>query len=378
MKKVLHCRSSAGFAGPERHIAQLAQSLPTHGFDVGLNVLYRPAAGVPAAHPLVAQAIQAGLDARQIEDTTKFSFHTISHIRRQLEQDQYHLVHTHDYKTNLLAGIAARWADVPTVATVHLHTRTTWRLRVYRLLDLVVLRFFPKIIAVSDRLRQELITAGLPEQRIVTIHNAIDVEAIQNVGSNAIVAWRRRLGIQPNQSVVTLVGRLSPQKGPDTFLESAAHIARTFPETKFLIVGEGPLRRRLERIAATLGLREQVYFLGYQAEVLPLLALSDVVALPSLNEGLPYVLLEALALARPVVATPVGGIPEVIANGQTGLIVPVRAPDALAAAVCRLLKHPDEARRLGEAGRVRVMQAFSLPVMISQIVEAYHDVLSST
>lgn len=378
MERVLHCRASAGFAGPERYIAQLAHTLPIHGLDVGLSLLYRPVAGTSTIHPLVTQAIQAGLDARQLQDTTKFGLQTVRHIRRRLEQERYHLVHTHDYKTNLLAGVAARRADVPAVATVHLHTRTTWRLRVYRLLDLLVLRFFPKIIAVSDCLRRELLTAGLPEQRIVTIHNAIDVEAVQSVGSDAMTAWRRRLGIQPHQPVVTLVGRLSPQKGPDTFLEGAVQIARAFPETRFLVVGEGPLRRQLEQKATTLGLRERLCFLGYQAEVLPLIALSDVVTLPSLNEGLPYVLLEALALARPVVATPVGGIPEVITDGRTGLIVPVRAPDALATAICRLLKNPDEAKRLGEAGRLRIMQDFSLPVMIRRVVEVYHDVLSST
>lgn len=357
---------------------QLAQSLPAYGFDIGLSLLYRRDTAGPAIHPLITQVRQAGLGATQLEDTAKFSPQVVLHIREQLQRGRYHLVHTHDYKSNLAAGMAARWADVPRVATVHLHTRDTLSLRVYRLLDLAVLRFFPRIIVVSSYLRQELVGAGLPEQRIVTIHNAVDVEAlVKGATPDEAAVRRRRLGIQPNQPVVTLIGRLSPQKGLDTFLESAGQVSQTFPDTRFLIIGEGPLREELQRKAAILGLSERVYFLGYQAEVLPLIALSDVISMPSTAEGLPFVLLESLALARPIVATRVGGIPEIVVDGETGLLVPPHDPAALADAVLRLLSNPAEAARLGEQGRWRVQREFSLTEMAWRTAEVYRQVLAA-
>ena len=234
------------------------------------------------------------------------------------------------------------------------------------------------MIAVSEFIRKELIRAGLPDARIVTIHNAVDVNELQTKVNNGHRDWRSWLKIDPDQPVVSLIGRLVLQKGHHDFLTAAVQVLKTLPDARFLVVGDGPLRPELEELTRSLGIDKVVHFLGHQSDVFGLLAISDVVALPSLNEGLPYVLLEALALSRPVVATPVGGIPEVISHGETGLIVPVRAPEALATAICHLLENPHKAEELSKRGQLHVIKTFSLPVMARRVAEVYRDVLSST
>jgi len=285
------------------------------------------------------------------------------------------LVHTHGYKTDLLVGITAGLAGLPRIATVHLHTRATCALRVYRYLDLMVLRTFPRVIAVSEAIRRELLTAGLSPDRVVTIHNGIDVHQVEATVIEDRTTWLCRWQLDPHAPVVTTIGRLTLQKGQDVLLQAARQLLNEWPTIQFAILGDGPMRETLEQQACQLGIRAQVHFLGYQAEVATWIAASDTVVLPSRDEGLPYVLLEALALARPIVATHVGGIPEVIEDGQHGILVPPEAPRSLAQAILQLLQHPAQAQTLGQAGRCHVQANFPVTAMVEKTVQVYRNVL---
>ncbi len=373
--KVLHFRSTSILAGPERYILELARPIQEQGFEMELLALYRRKGALGAISPVLEEAKGRGLAAQQWGDTTWFSSTIVYRLAQKLREEGFSLVHTHDYKTDLLGLLAARLARVRAVATVHLHDLSTRRLRLYRLADLLVLRAFPKVIAVAEALRRELIAAGLPGDRIVTVHNAIDAEAFASDASSRGSKLRQQMGIGAQQPVISTVGRLSPQKGLIDFLRSARRVLSTSPNVRFLIIGDGPARQQLWDLSHYLGIQGAISFLGYQRDIAPFMAMSDVIVMASLWEGFPYVLLEALALARPVVATRVGGIPEIVEDGSSGLLVPPRDPERLAAAILYLLRNPGTAAKLGQQGRERVEREFNVQTMARQTAQVYREVL---
>ena len=376
MRKILHLRSSSIFAGPERQILQLAKSMEAEGFQLEIVALYRRKGAMPPIHPLLKEAKKIGLRAEQLNDRGKFSLKTVSSITDKLKEEHFSLIHTHGYKANLIGGMAAKLAGIKCIATVHLHTQANLRLKLYRLIDLFALRFFSKIIAVCENLRQEMISAGLSENKIVTIHNAVDLKDFSPNTFCNVQQIEDQLGIEANQPIVSIIGRLSPQKGHRYFLEAAARVLKALPESRFLIIGDGPLKRHLEEFATSLGIGGAVSFLGYREDIVDLMRLSDVIVISSIREGLPYVLLEALALAKPVVATRVGGVPEVVKDKVTGFLVPPQDAKALAEAVIHLLSDRKEAKRVGEEGRELIYRKFSVQTMARRIAEVYREVLA--
>lgn len=373
--KVLHVRSSSHFVGLERLMLQLVPFLQQEGFDTQVAVFHRQPGPTRSLHPMVAEARRRGIAAEQLDGGPWFPLRGVVRVAERLRRERFSLLHTHDYKTDLLGVMAARRAGVPCVATVHGYVFVSRRVRVYRRLDLLALRFFSMVITVSEDLRQELLAAGLPGERVVTIHNAIDAEAFASQDIQPGAHLRQQLGLGRNQPVITVVGRLIPGKGHRYFLEAAGQVLRALPEARFLVVGVGPLRGTLEALSVALGIQQAVSFLGFRRDVAALMKASDLIVLPSLEEGLSVVLLEALSLARPLVATAVGGTPEVVKHKETGVLVPPADPKPLAEAMLYLLNHPEEGKRLAERGREIVLQQFSVETTARKIADVYREVL---
>jgi len=378
MIKVLHLRSSATISGPERQILQLAEPLRRRGFELGLLLLHRRKGAPSPLHPLIHEARSEGIEAHTLHVDVRFSPQAISSIARRLKEGGFPLLHTHEYKSDLFGLLATRLAGVKAVASARGYTDSTPPLRLYKYIDLIVLRFFSLVMAVSEDLRRQLISAGLREEKVITLHDGIDVAAFASGAKERGKELRRLLVDLEGQPLIAIVGRLSPEKGHRYFLESAKIIQALRPEAKFLILGEGPLRAELEGLAARLGVKEAVSFLGYQRDVAGYMAASDLVVLSSLREGLPNALLEALALGKAVVASRVGGIPEVIRDGETGFLVPPKEPQRLAERVLWLLEKPEEATKMGERGRVRVVSAFSIEGLAQRLAETYSQVLEGS
>ncbi len=374
--KVLHLRSSAHFVGLERLLLQLVEPMRRKGYEIEFLVLYRKRKGMPPVHPLVEEARRRGIKAEQVEDRSRFSPAIISHIAHRLREGRFSLLHTHDYKTDLLGLIAARWVGVRNVATVHGYVPVSRRVTAYKIMDLFALRFFSKVLTVSVGLHQQLISAGVPERKVLIAPNVIDVQEFTSRLSSVNRDLRRQLGIPEDSHVVSVIGRLIVGKGHRCFLESVQRILDTLPGTRFLIVGDGPLGEELRNFSVALGIQPAISFLGFREDIADLMAISDVIVLPSLEEGSPYVLLEALSLAKPVVATRVGGVPEMVEHGETGLLVPPGDPVQLAKAILHLLRNPEEARRLGRRGREVIIQRFCIERLVRKLAEVYREVLS--
>jgi glycosyltransferase involved in cell wall biosynthesis len=225
---------------------------------------------------------------------------------------------------------------------------------------------------VADSIRRHT-TAVVP---IRVVANGIDLENLP-ASSESAAAVRRDLGLSETALVVGTVAVFRSQKRLDVWLQVAARILETLPGTRFMLVGDGPLRDELERRAVELGLDGKVVFVGLQEDVRPFLAAMDLFLMTSEFEGLPLALLEAMASRVPVVATPAGGIPEVICDGDHGRLAPVGNVDALVEASLDLLADEDLRVRMGNAGRNRVQAEFSIDRMAHELNALYGDVLES-
>lgn len=235
---------------------------------------------------------------------------------------------------------------------------------------------FDRAIAVAETHKAYLVSSKrIPAEKISVIYNGIDLRQFVDAVDTQTV--RRRLQIPDGARVVGIVASLWPWKAHDVFLRSAAILLEEVPDTYFVVVGDGPERDNLENMAGALGIADHVRFLGTVDDVPALLRCFDVSVLSSAHEVFPLALLESMAAACPVVATNVGSIPEIVVDGLTGFLVPPGAPDRLAQGMLRVLRHPEFARKLGEEGRKRVEQEFTVERMISRTESLLLELVSS-
>jgi glycosyltransferase involved in cell wall biosynthesis len=287
------------------------------------------------------------------------------------------VLHSHQFYASLFASPIGAVCRVLFVIETS-HVREQWRqgwLKSKFVVDRLAGRCVDCYIAVSRANAEYLVqTKGLPARKVVVIHNGCDLRRFDPAG-RAPASLKAGLGFGEDDAVLLVVGRLEPQKGHRVLLDAMPLIHRAFPRARLVCVGEGALRQELEAHVAALGLAGSVRFVGQQARIPEWFALADVVVLPSLFEGLPLVAIEALAAGKAMVATAVDGTPEVIVDGKTGLTVPSRDPDALAAAISRLLRDPELRQALGQAGRAWVEAHFSQEQQIQRTQDLYLDAL---
>jgi glycosyltransferase involved in cell wall biosynthesis len=280
------------------------------------------------------------------------------------------LIHVHSSKAGFLGRLAAAARRRGHVCIFTPHGWSFWAARgieakLYRRLERLAARWCRTILVVSDYERSAGLAAGVgrPDQYRV-VRNGVDVRQFT-------------LSPDPVPGRVVAVGRLAPQKRPDLAVRAFARVRSRHPAAELHLVGDGPMRRQVERIIAELGLQEAVQVLGQRGDVPGLLARASCLLLSSDYEGCPFSVLEAMAAGVPVVATRVGGVPELVDDGVTGLLVEPGNHDALSKAVTELLDEPERARQLGMAGRVRARDALSLETSMRQIADVYEEVAGS-
>jgi len=283
------------------------------------------------------------------------------------------LLHTHGAKADFYGLLAARRLKLPVVATLHLWSHTPFIVRLYDWVDAIVLRFFDSVVGVSEAIADEMAQKRIPRRLIRVIRNGVDLESLAFPGKGARRQTRQELGIKERSPVVGVVGRLTPEKGHRFFLEAAREILQSIPEAVFVIVGGGRLEEELRAHAGALGITGAVRFAGFRHDVLRFYEAFDLVVSSSLREGTPMVLLEAMAMAKPVIATRVGGVPEMVRHNETGLLVPPRDVRSLAQAVFDLLKDQARRERLARAGQRLISEEFSAERMARAYQVVYEE-----
>jgi glycosyltransferase involved in cell wall biosynthesis len=373
--KVLHLRQSSNIWGPEKGILGLCRSLPMHGFSCEIVIVYRRSHGDPPEHPLVAAARGQMTPIAQLDGHLRGLPTSIQWLRRKLEGERFSILHSHEYKTDLLAALAV-WgitAKRPALIATVRHTEPGLQMGLFQALDSLALHRFDRLIVPSRGALQELKRWPGLRSRARVIHHAIDaVDDVSPAPRPQMPGWPPRTG----GPVISIVGRLQAVKGHRIFLESARKVLKERPDARFWIVGDGELRKELEAITSQFGLTPAVSFLGYRSDAWQAMTVSDVVVCSSLYEAFPRTILEALALERPVVATSVGGIPEIVVDGETGVLTAAGDPNALASAILRLLDNRKLAQRLAAAGRKLVRERYTLEGQVAALASLYREALS--
>jgi glycosyltransferase involved in cell wall biosynthesis len=368
--RVVHIIGGGEVGGAERHILNLAGFLDPRRVALTVCCLF--------AAPFVQVAREAGIQALAVPMRHKLDFGVVTRIVELVREAD--LVHTHGVRANLLGRIAARLARRPLVTTVHSLLRmdypTLWTRLPNALAERLTRGLTRRFIAVSRQLAEELIREGVAPARVRVIYNGIDVEAFQPRRPRDQV--RRELGYGPGIPLVATVARLHPVKGHRYLLEAAQRVVQARPEVRFLVVGTGPGREALEAYAGQLGIAKQVRFTGFVADVASLLGAVDLVVVPSLWEGFGLTAVEALNVGVPVVATAVGGLPEVVRPKETGLLVPPADGEALAREILWALSHPVEVRTMAERGRAMVRREFTAQIMAHRTTELYFEVVAGS
>jgi glycosyltransferase involved in cell wall biosynthesis len=292
---------------------------------------------------------------------------------RLLRRERVEILHGHMFGSNVWACVIGRLARVPVIVChEHMWSYGGGRLRAW--IDRwLIARWSDAFIAVSERgLRSMIEVEKIPPEDVVLIRNGVPALP---PGDGAGV--RRELGIEPGAPVVVSVGWLRPEKAYEVLIEAAATVAASNPGLRVLIAGEGPERAKLERQIDELGLSEVVTLLGMRADVPDLLAAADLAVCCSNFEGGPLSVMEYMGAALPVVATRVGGLPELIEEGENGLLVPPQDPPALAEAVSALLDDGDRRRRLGEAGKQLRDREYGVDAFVGRLDELYRRLLAA-
>jgi glycosyltransferase involved in cell wall biosynthesis len=359
--RIVHLVISGELAGGHAVALQLARAARARGDAVEF--------AVPTPGSFVDRLAAEGFPAHDVPLRRSWDVAAARRLRGLLDAET--ILHTH---TLAAANVVSTLAS-PGPVVRHLHIANVFRPAtepVLRRLDNATSRRCARLIAVSEETRRAYERQGYRPGSIEVVYNGVELD-----GARRASDLRGELGIPADAPLVGEIGRLCDVKGQRELIQALAQL----PDVHLLLVGKdleqgGAFQAELERDATRLGVRERVVFAGHRDDARAVLGELDVVALPSWTEGLPVVVLEAMAQGRPVVATPVGGTPEVVEDGRTGVLVPPRDPRALAEAVGRLLADPDLRQRMGAAGRARVAERFSPESMTTRVLAIYDEVLS--
>jgi glycosyltransferase involved in cell wall biosynthesis len=370
--RVVHIIGGGEIGGAEQHVLNLAANLPRSDFEIHVICLF------PA--PFYQALQEAGISAFAIPMRHRLDFGAFLRLAGALGQLQPDIVHTHGVRANLVGRLAARRAGVPAVVTtVHSVLAQDYPAPLSRLANSLTERatsfLTDRFIAVSQFIKDYLQATGIPPAKVAVIYNGIEPGAWERWEGDS--SFRLRFGIDPASPLFGIVARLHPVKGHRYFLAAAREVSGAFPEARFVIVGSGFYWREVDGLIKAYGLEGRCLRTGFQQEIGAVYAALDCLVVSSLSEGFGLTALEALALKKPVIATKVGALPEIISDGETGLLVPPADPGALARAMCRILRDPAAARRMGEAGRMLVERRFSLAQSVGETARLYRALLAS-
>jgi glycosyltransferase involved in cell wall biosynthesis len=359
---------SGSGGGPDKTLINSPPHLARTGYRMLCIYLHDPAD--PGFKSLSEKAAARGVELISVVDRGPFDWRVVSRLINICRRERVAVWHGHDYKTNALGLVLRRFHPMRLVTTAHGWVHRTQRTPFYYAIDRLCLRHYEKVICVSDDLIRACRRAGVPASRCVLLENGIDLTEYRRTRTPA--ESRALLGIDPRPTIGA-AGRLSAEKGFDILIGAVGRLLGSGIDIQLLIAGEGPEKDRLAKLVSDLGLAERIHLLGYRAELIPLYEAMDVFALSSYREGLPNVLLEAMAMQVPVVATRVNGVPRLVAAGESGELVEAGSADGLATALSRILLDRDLQHRYAAAGRRVVEERYSFAERMAKLARLYDD-----
>lgn len=358
--RILHTEWSDGLGGQEKRVLAEAAGLSERGHYVAL---------VCREHARIRdEAVKAGLDVHTLPMRKLYDADSIIRLIRFLKANRFDVVNTHSGVDSWIGGLAAKFAKVPVLArTRHLNLPLKRNL-------LNFIHYLPDVyIACGENMKDHLVEhCGFPGHKVVSIPTGVGPEFFNvRKGHDA----RAKYGLDINSIVITNVGILRSIKGHEVTLKAVKTVAAAYPQARFLLVGDGPRKEILKRLVQDLGISKHVIFTGFVKDIPEIYSFSDMAVLSSWSEGLPQSLLQAMAAGVPVVATKVGGVPEVVIHEKTGLLVEAGDHEGLAQGIIQLLGNPDMSARFAESAKKHAMDNHSAKHMVDKIEGLYKDLL---
>lgn len=368
--------------GTEVQVMNLTRNLNRERYDISFACLRKYGQFLGELEEMQIPVTEFPIDSLYKPNTFRQMLRLSQHIRKQRIQ----IVHSYNFYANMFAIPAAKMAGVPSVVA-SVRDRGVYLDKKQRLANRMVLSMADRILVNAESIKDWLLDEGLSGENIGVIPNGLDMSRFElNNEDNAI---RREFSIPLTSPLVMMLSRLNPQKGVDDFIKAAAQVVKKHPDTRFMIVGEkiadggnGQITKdqayhdQLQKLVDDHGLQESLIFAGHRDDIPALLSEADVSVLPSHNEGLSNTLIESLAAGAPIVTTRVGGNPEVVKDGENGLLVPVQDAPAVAEAICKLLENPELTASMARANKQRARDVFSIDKMVQDTDAFYHRQLN--
>ncbi len=365
---ILQLISSEGYFGAESMLVTLAQSLSRLGAKPIVGVFH------DARNPhteVAGMACRAGLKVRVIPCSGRWDRKAVKTLRSVIETERIDVLHAHGYKADLYGYAATRAGEVLRVSTCHSWPNPRLIMQAYAKLDRLVLRSFDEVTAPCPRVIQILKRSGVQASKLSWINNGVDVDKFVDAAPE--LRRELQLGERP---VVGFAGRMIPEKGGAALLEAARIVLAAHGDAAFVFVGDGACRQEWQQQAADMGIGNSVFFPGIRTDMPAVYASMDVFVLPSFKEAMPMALLEAMSAAKPVIATPVGSVAELVVPDETGFLCTPGDAEGVAQSIISLLADPELARRYGARGRNRAIQQFSSEAMTRKYLGLYERSLS--
>lgn len=372
MRKVLLLRCSDAFLGAENVVLQLALNLQCCGYEPLVAVTQDDGQVTPE---LALRAEANGVKTKIFKAAGAFDFSVVRRIKSYIENESIDIIHTHGYRENIYALLSGYIKN--TVATNHLWKRSTRKLKIYAFIDSIVMRLIPAVVAVSAPIRDEMLERGLSDKRLHIVSNGINVSTHAKCCTQEQV--NRMFSVPEGATCFVMVSSLTLEKGHIYALEAIAALDNNLKNQVYLVViGDGQEFENLQRVALTLGLEGNVYFAGRRNDVTDILPFMDVFLMPSLKEGLPMAMLEAMAAGLPVIASDVGDIPYVfsLSKEKFGFLLESKNVGQISDAIVAALKNRESLCAWGESAKKLVARSFSAEAMTAEYAEIYASLTS--
>lgn len=382
MRKIAYILTPVEYGGSEKVNLVFLKNVNRERYDVHPIILIRPWENdntfVKALNdmgyasrviPVAKRPVSEGRDYFRV-------LRCLSILHGILSKEKFDIVHTHGYFADIIGSVTSHLHNIPHIATCHGFISNDINLKIYSMLDKLSLRFCDRIIAVSDQIRMELLGDGIRESNIITIANAVE----NSLGEDEIAALRiekrRQLAISKGEIIIGYVGRLSGEKGIEYLIKAGAILRGKNKSFKICIIGDGKERKELEKVSSKMGLEDFILFTGFLSDVERWYPAFDVFVLPSLTEGTPMALLEAMSHGLPVIASKVGGVPDIVKSGTNGLLVrPGNAPE-IADAIYMLYEDENLRLKLGREALATVQIQYSVEQWIKKIEAEYRRIVA--
>lgn len=361
-------RKSSGFYGAEHVILSLARQLKALGIGIIIGNINDRRSSSSAFREA---AIKAEIPVADLPCRKRWDPRTIRHLSQMLMDEKCHILHTHGFKADLYGLAAARKTGIPVVATKHGWTHAGIPVIIWEALDLLALRQFGHVIGVSCSIIRSLKRAGIRPERLTWIPNGVRPYA--HTSLNAVQTGIKKWG---KGRLVGVVGRLSPEKGHDVLIDAFGLLQKDRPDIRCVILGDGPLRQKLERICRERRLDRNIRFLGYQETMDGWYSVFNLFLLPSRREAWPVTLLEAMAAGLPIAATRTGDIPRMVKHGKSGLLIQPGDSQSMSQAIIKIMSDPALRNRLGREAD-KISRSYSEQRCASRVLEVYASLLEA-